>query len=267
VIFGTETSVDASDDQSEYYEYPWTIESVLCSGQAMVRSLFQSPDITYIFSKSMPRSGHRFLSECLMHYFGRKLHYCGFYRPDCCHRIPCARPHNSDASNRYFLQKSHDFGFRDAADLNGRFLIQFRSPIPRLQSNYDLSIARGVGEEGKEAFVTFAEKETTYFINFYRKWIAARRYNTLAIAYEDLIDAQEQTLTAASGFIQGDAAIDGDALAAMLARAGWRQRRPGRLARPAAASLLRCRPLCQARAPGGRRLQPKPYPVSFHLRR
>jgi hypothetical protein len=143
----------------EYYEYPWTIESVLCSGQAMVRSLFQSPDITYIFSKSMPRSGHRFLSECLMHYFGRKLHYCGFYRPDCCHRIPCARPHNSDASNRYFLQKSHDFGFRDAADLNGRFLIQFRSPIPRLQSNYDLSIARGVGEEGKEAFVTFARRQ------------------------------------------------------------------------------------------------------------
>lgn len=202
----------------EYYEYPWALESALRSGQAMVRSLFQSPDITYIFSKSMPRSGHRFLSECLMQYFGPRLHYCGFYRPDCCHRIPCARPHNSDASNRYFLQKSHDFGFRDAADLNGRFLIQFRSPIPRLQSNYDLSIARGTGEEGKEAFVTFAEKETTYFINFYRKWIAARRYNTLAIAYEDLIDAQEQTLTATIGFIQGDAAIDGEALAATLAR-------------------------------------------------
>jgi hypothetical protein len=43
----------------EYYEYPWSLESVLCSGQATVRSLFQSPDITYIFSKSMPRGGHR----------------------------------------------------------------------------------------------------------------------------------------------------------------------------------------------------------------
>ena len=42
--------------------------------------------------------------------------------------------------------------------------------------------------------------------------------NTLAIAYEDLIDAQERTLTAAIGFIQGDAAIDGEALAATLAR-------------------------------------------------
>jgi hypothetical protein len=202
----------------EYYEYPWALESAVRSAQAMVRSLFQPPDITYIFSKSMPRSGHRFLSECLTHYFGPKLHYCGFYRPDCCHRIPCARPHNSDASNRYFLQKSHDFGFRDATDLNGRFLIQFRSPIPRLQSNYDLSIARGISEESKEAFATFAAKETAYFINFYRKWVATRRPNTLAIAYEDLIDAQERTLTAAIGFVQGDAAIDGEALAATLAR-------------------------------------------------
>ena len=78
----------------EYYEYPWALESALRSAQAMVRSLFQPPDITFVFSKSMPRSGHRFLSECLTHYFGPKLHYCGFYRPDCCHRIPCARPHN-----------------------------------------------------------------------------------------------------------------------------------------------------------------------------
>ena len=90
----------------EYYEYPWAIEGYLRSTQARLRSLFQSPDVTFVFSKSMPRSGHRFLSECLTHYFGQKLHYCGFYRPDCCHRIPCARPHNSDASNRYFRKRA-----------------------------------------------------------------------------------------------------------------------------------------------------------------
>ena len=38
-------------------------------------------DVGYIFAKSMPRSGHRFLSECLAHYFGPELHYCGFYWP------------------------------------------------------------------------------------------------------------------------------------------------------------------------------------------
>ena len=37
------------------------------------------------------------------------------------------------------MQKSHDFGFRDSNGLNGKYLIQYRSPIPRLQSNYDLA--------------------------------------------------------------------------------------------------------------------------------
>jgi hypothetical protein len=202
----------------EYYEYPWAIEGYLRSTQARLRSLFQPPDVIFVFSKSMPRSGHRFLTECLTHYFGAKLHYCGFYRPDCCHKIPCARPYNDERSNRYFLQKSHDFGFRDAPELNGRYLIQFRSPIPRLQSNYDLAIARGIGDESKEGFVAFAEKETAYFINFYRKWVAAPRHNTLVIAYEDMIGAHERTLAAAIGFVQGHAAIDGEALAATLAQ-------------------------------------------------
>ena len=103
----------------EYYEYPWAIEGRLRSAQSQLRSLFQASDVVFIFSKSMPRSGHRFLTECLTHYFGPELHYCGFYRPGCCHRIPCAHPHGNGKSNRYFMQKSHDFGFRDSAKLKG----------------------------------------------------------------------------------------------------------------------------------------------------
>lgn len=103
----------------EYYEYPWAIEGRLRSAQSRLRSLFQASDVVFIFSKSMPRSGHRFLTECLTHYFGPELHYCGFYRPGCCHRIPCAHPHGDGKANRYFMQKSHDFGFRDSAKLKG----------------------------------------------------------------------------------------------------------------------------------------------------
>jgi hypothetical protein len=103
----------------EYYEYPWAIEGHLRSAQSQFRSLFQASDVSFIFSKSMPRSGHRFLTECLTHYFGPELHYCGFYRPECCHRIPCTRPHGDGRANRYFMQKSHDFGFRDWTRLNG----------------------------------------------------------------------------------------------------------------------------------------------------
>lgn len=159
----------------EYYEYPWAIEGHLLSAQSRFRSLFQANDVGFIFSKSMPRSRHRFLTECLTHYFGPELHYCGFYRPGCCQRIPCARRHDGAKANRYFMQKSHDFGFRDSTRLNGKYLIQYRSPIPRLQSNYDLAVARGTVAESKEAFEAFAERETAYFINFYRKWVSAPR--------------------------------------------------------------------------------------------
>ena len=54
----------------EYYEYPWAMEGRLRDAQSRFRSLFQPSDVGYIFAKSMPRSGHRFLSECLTHYFG-----------------------------------------------------------------------------------------------------------------------------------------------------------------------------------------------------
>ena len=48
----------------EYYEYPWAMEGRLRDAQSRFRSLFQPSDVGYIFAKSMPRSGHRFLSEC-----------------------------------------------------------------------------------------------------------------------------------------------------------------------------------------------------------
>jgi hypothetical protein len=202
----------------EYYEYPWAIEGHLRDAQSQLMSLFQASDVDFIFSKSMPRSGHRFLVECLEHYFGPELHYCGFYKPECCHRTPCTRPHGDGRTNRHFMQKSHDFGFRDSTRLRGKYLIQFRSPIPRLQSNYDLVVARGTSERSNESFVAFAERETVYFINFYRKWVTASRQNALAVAYEDLIDQQERTLATVIGFIRGDASIDASALARALAQ-------------------------------------------------
>jgi hypothetical protein len=44
--------------------------------------------------------------------------------------------------------------------LNGKYLIQYRSPIPRLQSNYDLAVTRGTVEQSKESLTAFAECET-----------------------------------------------------------------------------------------------------------
>ena len=61
--------------------------------------------------------------------------------------------------------------------------------------NFALGVlhARATGEHSNEGFIAFAEVETAYFINFYLKWIAVSRPNRLVVAYEDLIDHQEQT--------------------------------------------------------------------------
>jgi hypothetical protein len=199
----------------EYYEYPSTLEARFYSAQSYVRSLFQAQDVGFIFGKSMPRSGHRFLAECLQTYFGRALRYCEYYG-DCCGRIPCRRPYNEDRSNRYLLQKSHDFGFRDPPLLNGKYLIQYRSPVPRLQSNFELHM-RDTGDRSAEAFTTFAETETAYFINFYRKWITVSRPNTYVVAYEHLIYHQRQTLAGVIKFVQSDPEVDPAAMERTLA--------------------------------------------------
>jgi hypothetical protein len=202
----------------EYYEYPSALEARVHATQSYFRSLFQAQDVGFIFGKSMPRSGHRFLADCLQTYFGPALHYCGFYDKNsgCCARIPCKRPRNAERSNRYFLQKSHDFGFRDTPLLNGKYLIQYRSPVPRLQSNFELHM-RDTGDRSGDTFTAFAESETAYFINFYRKWIAVSRPDTYVVAYEDLIYHQQQTLAGVIRFVQSDPAIDPAAMERTLA--------------------------------------------------
>ena len=201
----------------EYYEHPWAVESKLRYAQAYLRSLFQAPDVTFVFGKSMPRSGHRFLTDCLERYFGEELAYCGFYsNADCCKKIPCTKPYNASRTNHYFLQKSHDFGFRDSPALKGKYLIQYRSPIPRLQSNYDLHLVRSGGKPSEADFRAFAETETIYFINFYRKWVAASRPNTFTVTYEDLVARQQRTLIAVISFIQGNSSIKGAAFTKMI---------------------------------------------------
>ena len=186
-----------------YYEYPWAIERHLLDAQARVRSLFQPAGIGFVFAKSMPRS--------LRHYFAGRLHYCEYYPAGCCGTIPCVRPYNEARSNRLFMQKSHDFGFRDSPLLNGKYLIQYRSPIPRLQSNYDL-YSRDTGRNDAASFRAFAEEETLYFINFYRKWIMAPPRNALILSYEELTENHAASLAAVVGFIEDGGAIDQEAL-------------------------------------------------------
>jgi hypothetical protein len=208
-----------------YYEYPWAIERHLLNIQSRIRSLFQPTDVDFIFAKSMPRSGHRFLATGLTHYFASRLHYCEYYPAGCCGKIPCSRPYNAARTNRRFMQKSHDFGFRDSPSLNGKYLIQYRSPIPRLQSNYDL-YSRDTGRSDAASFRAFAEEETVYFINFYRKWIATPPADAFILSYEELTENHAAALAAVVAFIEDGAEPDQAALERALALVPVGAKRP-----------------------------------------
>jgi hypothetical protein len=198
----------------DYFQPPARIETHLLNARSLLLSLLERRHVTLILGKSMPRSGHHFLSKCLSHYFGSALHYCESYNAsNCCRRTPCCKPYNDDCSNRFFMQKSHDLGFWDTRLLRGKYLIQYRSPIPRLQSHFELGLRTGyIAANTVQAFRDFAEHETTYFINFYRKWLTTPPRDSLVISYEELTEYQLRTLTKVIEFLEGKRTINMDNL-------------------------------------------------------
>jgi hypothetical protein len=198
-------------------ETPGVIETLWSNARSLLCSLLQGSDVEFIFCKSMPRSGHHFLAQALACYFGSALHYCEAYKPsNCCRRTPCCKPYNAECSNRLFMQKSHDLGFSDSPLLRGKYLIQYRSPIPRLQSNFENYLRNEGGADDVESFRIFAEWETIYFINFYRKWITAPPRKSLVISYEEQTEDQPGTLTKVIEFLEGGKTINKDALSKVI---------------------------------------------------
>jgi hypothetical protein len=175
------------------------------------------PNFRTVFGKSMPRSGHHFLETMLDRYFGREYRYCEFYRPrDCCHCIPCVRCYDPNQDNRYFMQKSHDFHLRDDPSLNGMYLIQFRSLIPRLQSDFELVVREGWPDR-RDMFEQFCIGGTNYSVRFYEKWIKTPAPNRLVISYESLTENTFSSLARAVRFVSGDDQVDAGRIAEIVA--------------------------------------------------
>jgi hypothetical protein len=164
----------------------------------------------------MPRSGHHLLAQLLVEYYGSELRYCEFYGDGdaCCHSIPCRLPFEPLLGNRLFMQKSHDVGFKDPVDVPGQYIVQYRHPIPRMQSNFDHNIHVTGRPDTWERFVSFAEAETAYFIRFWDRWIRTRKRtrDTCVVSYEDLVGEPRETLQRVIHFIDGPDANDDAAM-------------------------------------------------------
>ena len=164
----------------------------------------------HILSVSMPRSGHHFLVRLLQAYYGEQFSYCETYgksRRDCCQKIPCIEVDKSLDNSHVFMQKNHDFKLESPFLKNYKYIIQYRHPIPRSVSNFEVFIRNGDDIDKKNTklnFYNFLDKEADYYISFYQKYIESRLPNILLLKYENLVDQPEETFRKVVTFIQDD---------------------------------------------------------------
>lgn len=141
----------------------------------------------HVLGVSMPRSGHHLLEMILKNTLRDAFSYCEFYEPGCCKAIPCTSEAKMAARESViFMQKSHDFDFSDPLDVPGTYrVVQYRSPVPRALSNYELHLKNGHADTLRN-FRDYLVMEALYFERFYKKWIANREAGFLLLSYEDL---------------------------------------------------------------------------------
>lgn len=172
------------------------------------KQCFSLPELnrTIVLGKSMPRSGHHFLEKLLSSYFANEITYCEMYgEKKCCKLYPCANPYNS--IGRYHFQKSHDWSFDDRRTINCPYVIQYRSPVSRAQSNYELHLRSSCAQDSSKEFQKFLHREAEYFIKFYNKWMTPNMPNSILVNYMDLVSDPKGELFRIIKFI-GENEID-----------------------------------------------------------
>jgi hypothetical protein len=114
---------------------------------AAARAVAETPRLTLIESKSLPRTGHHHLRRLLLNARGEDFSYCERYQePGCCQVMPCnAEPWWRHARTRgrdhVRLIKSHDYALDDATyptPAGVVRLVQVRRPLPLLASWLEL---------------------------------------------------------------------------------------------------------------------------------
>ncbi len=143
--------------------------------------------MVHVLGVSMPRSGHHLFEMILKNALGNRVGYCEFYEKGCCKSIPCKSNDKQEMeSYDLFCQKSHDFDLSDPILASGTFrVVQYRSPVPRSLSNYELYLRNGA-EDNVRTFRRFLVDEALYFCKFFKKWVETRSPHLFVLTYERL---------------------------------------------------------------------------------
>ena len=160
----------------------------------------------------MPRSGHHLLVRLLTGYYQNDFFYCDYYgvhNKSCCKKIPCINYQEKLEADSVFMQKSHDHALKDPVLDDYKYLIQYRHPIPRSISNFQLYIKKdSENRNTKEGFKKFLHIEHNYYIGFYEKWLRDAKNNILLLKYEDLSTSSLESIQKVVKFINDNESFD-----------------------------------------------------------
>lgn len=146
-----------------------------------------------VYFKSLPRSGHHFLSTMVYQYFGDEIKYC--YKAEiCCCRAPCAMP----GPQPHIMHKSHDSNLSDPKDVPGiRYVVQVREPLGRLASEIDRAKNR-TGNAFPIENPDFAEYwlagQLVYERDFRQRWLTPPPVAGIVLDYSDLLQEPQAAL-------------------------------------------------------------------------
>jgi hypothetical protein len=138
---------------------------------------------------SYPRSGHSLLVEFLMTYVGPGFHYCEYYTG--CRQWPCVNRGNH-------FQKNHDFGLSLPVSRDRPLLVQFRSPLYSIASNFALLAIRAPTRFTLEGWERYAIVSIVAWRHWIHKWILGLDHqDALLLSYDKLVRHPDDHLSRA----------------------------------------------------------------------
>lgn len=137
---------------------------------------------------SFPRSGHEIVWHALRKYF---------QRPMCDYGSVLDRP-------EYIWARNHDFDGDFPKVYGLRHVIQYRSPVRSITSNYRL-YARNTRQDSEEHWRRFMQRQIVAWRRFARKWLIDNGLEQcLLLPYEQLVCRPHETLVEVISFMSDE---------------------------------------------------------------
>jgi hypothetical protein len=128
---------------------------------------------------SYPRSGHSLLVQFLKTYIGPEFHYCEYYTD--CREWPCVNRGNH-------FQKNHDFGLSLPVSRDRPLLVQFRSPLYSIASNFLLLAKQNPARFTLEGWERYAIVSITAWRQWIHKWVLGLDHkDALLLSYDKVV--------------------------------------------------------------------------------